>query len=124
MLEPNVIVMYVNNLTISRSFYQDLFNKSPVESSPSFTMFKLSNGMGLGLKDRRTVQPGIEGNGSKNGELAFTVANKEEVDALFLSWKEKRIRIAQRPTQVSFGYTFLAEDPDGNRLRVAALSNI
>jgi predicted lactoylglutathione lyase len=119
MLEPSVFVFYVENLNVSSHFYQELLNKNPVESSPTFNLFKLSNGMGIGLKDKQSVQPTVDG--KANNELAFTVENQHQVDDLFLKWKEKGFKIAQAPTHLTFGYTFVALDPDGNRLRVVSL---
>ena len=119
MLEPNVIVLYVDNLLITSAFYQDLLGKNPEEDSPTFHSFKLSNGMGLGLKAKHSIEPPVNENGC--GELAFILDNKSSVDELFVEWQGKNIRMAQSPTELPYGYTFLALDPDGNRLRVVSL---
>lgn len=120
MLEPSAIVLYVDNLLLSSAFYQDLLGIKPEEDSPTFHSFKLSNGIGLGLKAKHSVEPpATKENG--NGELAFTLDNNREVDELFVEWQGKEIRMAQSPTVVPYGYTFLALDPDGNRLRVVSL---
>lgn len=118
-LEPNVIVLYVDNLAKSRQFYQDLLGIKPEEASPTFHSFKFSNGMSLGLKAKHTIEPPFDKNGA--GELAFTLDNNQMVDELFAKWQEKEISIVTSPSVVSYGYTFLAQDPDGNRLRVASL---
>lgn len=118
-LEPTAIVLYVDNLAKSRQFYQDILGIKPEEASPTFHSFTLSNGMGLGLKARHAVEPPAEKTGS--GELAFTLDNNKKVDALFAEWQEKDINIALPPTVVPYGYTFVALDPDGNRLRVVSL---
>lgn len=120
MIEPSAVVLYVDNILISSTFYQNLLGIKPEEASPTFHAFKLSNGMGLGLKAKHAVEPATtDKNGS--GELAFTLDNNKEVDELFAEWQEKEINIAQPPTVVAYGYTFLALDPDGNRLRVVSL---
>lgn len=120
MLEPSVVVLYVDNLLVNSAFYQDLLGIKPAEDSPTFHSFKLSNGMGLGLKAKHSVEPPTtKENG--NGELAFTLDNNSEVDELFVEWQGKEIHMAQSPTVVPYGYTFLALDPDGNRLRVVSL---
>ncbi|MBY0377315.1 MAG: hypothetical protein K2Q33_01965 [Gammaproteobacteria bacterium] len=121
MLEPSAVVLYVDNLLVSSAFYQDLLGIKPEEASPTFHSFKLSNGMGLGLKAKHSIEPPANENGS--GELAFTLDNNREVDELFVEWQGKKISMAQSPTVVPYGYTFLALDPDGNRLRVVSLSN-
>jgi predicted lactoylglutathione lyase len=120
MLEPNAIVLYVDNLTISSNFYLDLLGINPEELSPAFHRFTLSNGMVLGLKVKHTVEPPADEKGS-GGELAFTLDNNGKIDELFSEWQTKEINIAQSPTIMAYGYTFLALDPDGHRLRVVSL---
>ncbi len=119
-LEPTTIVLYVDNLVISSKFYQDLLGIKPEEASPTFHTFTLSNGMGLGLKAKHAVEPPTD-NKNGSGELAFTLDNNKKVDALFAEWQEKNINMAFPPTVVPYGYTFVALDPDGNRLRVVSL---
>ena len=119
MLEPSAVVLYVDNLLVSSAFYQDLLGIKAEEASPTFHSFKLSNGMGLGLKAKQSVEPPTNENGG--GELAFTLDNNREVDELFVEWQRKEISISQSPTVVPYGYTFVALDPDGNRLRVVSL---
>ena len=121
-LEPSAIVFYVDNLAKSRQFYQDLLGIKPEEASPTFHSFTLSNGMGLGLKAKHAVEPPAD-NKNGGGELAFTLDNNKKVDALFAEWQEKAINMALPPTVVPYGYTFVALDPDGNRLRVVSLGN-
>ena len=118
-LEPTAVVLYVDNLAISSKFYQDLLGIKPEEASPTFHSFTLSNGMGLGLKAKHAVEPPADKNGG--GELAFTLDNNKKVDALFAEWQEKDVNIALPPTVVPYGYTFVALDPDDNRLRVVSL---
>lgn len=119
-LEPNVVVLYVDDLAITSQFYQDLLGMKPEEASITFHSFTLSNGMNLALKARHSVVPPTEAK-SGNGELAFTLDDNKKVDELFSEWQAKGISIIFPPSQVPFGYTFVALDPDGHRLRVAAL---
>lgn len=63
MLEPSAVVLYVDNLLVSSAFYQDLLGIKPEEDSPTFHSFKLSNGMGLGLKTKHSVEPPASENG-------------------------------------------------------------
>lgn len=119
-LEPSVIVLYVDDLAIIGNFYQDILKITPEEISPTFHAFKLSNGMSLALKSKNSVVPPTEGK-SGNSELAFTLDSNKKVDELFAEWQAKGISIIFPPSQVPFGYTFVALDPDGHRLRVASL---
>lgn len=120
MIEPSAVILYVANPHTSSAFYQDVLGIKPEEASPTFHSFRLSNGMGLGLKARHAVESPTENTGS--GELAFIVENNQQVDDLFAQWQAKEITIPVPPTGLPYGYTFLALDPDGNRLRVVSLT--
>lgn len=119
-LEPNVIVLYVDDLARASQFYQDLLGIKPIDASPTFHSFILSNGMNLALKAKHSVMLPTEAK-SGNGELAFTLDSNQKVDELFATWQAKKIDILLPPTQVPFGYTFVALDPDGHQLRVASI---
>jgi catechol 2,3-dioxygenase-like lactoylglutathione lyase family enzyme len=123
MLEPNVIVLYVDDLAIASQFYQDLLGLKPIEASITFHSFILSNGISLALKARHSVVPLTEEK-SGNGELAFTLDDHKKVDELFAEWQAKGVSIIFPPSQAPFGYTFVALDPDGHRLRVASLGKL
>ena len=119
MADPNFILLYVDNPTHSARFYADLLGKPPVEASATFAMFALDNGVMLGLWSRHTVEPAaVAAPGA--GELAFAVADNEAVQRLHGDWDGRGLRIAQAPTDLDFGHTFVALDPDGHRLRVFA----
>lgn len=119
MPEPGAVVFYVNDLPASTAFYQDLLEIKPEKASPTFHSFKLSNGMVLGLKAKQTFELPVKENGQS--ELAFTMDNQKEIDALFVAWQQKEISISQAPSVVPYGYAFVALDPDGNRLHVVSL---
>ena len=42
------------------------------------------------------------------------------VEAAHVRWSAQGAPIAQSPTRMDFGYTFVALDPDGHRLRAFA----
>jgi catechol 2,3-dioxygenase-like lactoylglutathione lyase family enzyme len=105
----------------SADFYASLLGKPPVESSPTFVMFALGSGVMLGLWSRHTVQPAATASPG-GGELAFTVADAKAVHSMHADWKKRGLTIAQEPTDMDFGHTFVALDPDGHRLRVFAPS--
>jgi catechol 2,3-dioxygenase-like lactoylglutathione lyase family enzyme len=118
MVEPNFVILYVENASESAAFYAELLGKGPVESSANFAMFASSSGVMLGLWARRDVKPAA--NSAGGGELAITVADRAAVHALHEEWRRRKLRIAQEPTDMDFGFTFTALDPDGHRLRVFA----
>ena len=118
MLDPNFIILYVDNPTASAAFYTRLLGRSPIETSPTFVMFALASGVMLGLWSRHTVMPAA--NAAGGSELAFTVADGATVVAMHADWRERGLSIAQTPVEMDFGITFVALDPDGHRLRVFA----
>ena len=111
-------MLYVNNPAISADFYASLLEKQPIELAPTFAMFLLDNGYKLGLWSKQEVEPTATMSGG--GELGFPVSQVAEVDALYASWQKQGLKIVQPPTQMDFGYTFVALDPDEHRLRVYA----
>ncbi|MFT4043923.1 MAG: hypothetical protein QM673_12250 [Gordonia sp. (in: high G+C Gram-positive bacteria)] len=46
--------------------------------------------------------------------------DRETVDRLYADWTRAEIPIALEPTELAFGYTFVATGLDGHRLRVCA----
>jgi catechol 2,3-dioxygenase-like lactoylglutathione lyase family enzyme len=119
MSDPNFVLLYVDNPAKSAAFYAEILGHAPVESSPTFVLFVLSSGVKLGLWSRHTVEPRANAEGGAC-ELGFAVGSADQVRATHVAWAERRMPIAQRPTQLDFGYTFVALDPDGHRLRVFA----
>jgi predicted enzyme related to lactoylglutathione lyase len=83
-------------------------------------MFAMASGLMLGLWGRGGVAP--VANAPGGGEIAFAVENGAAVDARHAEWGGKGMTIAQPPTDMDFGRTFVALDPDGHRLRVFAPS--
>jgi len=119
MPNPNFVILYVDNPEASAAFYADLLGRPPVEASPTFAMFSLHGDVMLGLWSKHTVAPGAESGGG-GAEIAFTVAMPAEVDATHGAWRAKGIPVLQAPTDLDFGRTFVALDPDRHRRRVFA----
>lgn len=117
MTDPNFIIIYADNPLSSASFYEALLGKPPIESHPTFAAFALDCGMTLGLWSKHTAEPAaiITGGG---GEIAFSVPSNEAVDLAYSDLTKRGLRVAQKPTYMDFGYTFVVLDPDNHRLRV------
>ncbi|QQZ43916.1 VOC family protein [Pseudomonas sp. SK3(2021)] len=111
------LLLYVDSPATSANFYSRLLDRPPVELSPTFALFILDSGLKLGLWSRQDVEPATQVTGG-GGELALAVADNPAVDQLHDQWAESGVSIAQAPTRLDFGYTFVALDPDGHRLRV------
>ena len=118
--KPNVsfILVYVDDVARSQAFYASILGRAAVESSPTFAMLPAGPDLMLGLWRRDGVEP--RANAAGGGEIAFTAGTDAEVDALCAAWRAKGVAIALEPRAMDFGYTFVALDPDGQRLRVFA----
>jgi predicted enzyme related to lactoylglutathione lyase len=121
MQAPNFILLYVENPQASAAFYEKLLSRPPIESSKHFAMFGFDTGLCLGLWMRDDVQPKPS---SKPGaaEVLFPIETRQAVDTLCADWRKLGLSIAQEPTTMDFGYTFVALDPDGHRLRACKLT--
>lgn len=114
---PSYVLLYVEDPLASAAFYTELLGQHAVELAPTFALFVLTNGLKFGLWARAGVQPRALAAGG-GSELCLTVADRASVDALHAQWAGRGVAIAQRPVALDFGYTFVALDRDGHRLRV------
>ncbi|TRD01574.1 drug:proton antiporter [Mesorhizobium sp. WSM4303] len=119
---PNFVILYVDSPERSGAFYSALLGRQPVETSPTFVLFVLDNGFKLGLWSRHTVEPAAAAAGG-GGELVLAVENAAAVDATHTDWAGRGLAILQTPTDMDFGRTFVALDPDNHRLRVYWLND-
>src|SRR5262245_38594504 len=113
------LLLHVDSPAASAKFYRDLLGLPIVEESPTFAMLPLREGVMLGLWSRATVEPKSVGQFGTS-EVAFTVSDAAAVRKTHTDWERSGLRIAQTPTRMDFGTTFVALDPDGHRLRVFA----
>ena len=112
------ILVYVEDVAASAGFYESILGRAAIESSPTFAMLPAGPDLMLGLWRRDGVRPAAAS--GPGGEIAFTAASEAEVDAMHAHWIARGVAIAQAPTAMDFGYTFVAVDPNGQRLRVFA----
>lgn len=119
MTDFSFVLLYVNDPAKSAAFYKGLLGHDPVEASPTFAMLPLRQDVMLGLWKCDGVEPAPLGQ-SGASEIALTVADAGAVHTTHASWVSRGIQIAQEPTQMDFGQTFVAVDPDGHRIRVLA----
>lgn len=110
------VMLFVENPIESSCFYRRLLNIEPVEESATFAMFALEGGIMLGLWSPKTAKPAatVHGGGS---EIVFC---EKTVDDLYNNWLKLGVSMALDPTDMEFGRTFVALDPDGHRIRVYA----
>lgn len=119
MINPSLgfVLLFVENPIKSAEFYGKIFDSKPVELSPTFALFALKNHVMLGLWSYQTAEPKPTGKPGAS-EIAFA---HEQVDALYAEWEKLGISMAQVPTDMDFGRTFVALDPDGHRIRIYKL---
>lgn len=113
----NFAILYVADPLKSARFYEELFGRKPVEASPGFVMFVYEGGAKLGLWLRPEVQPPVTA-APGGAELCYPLESDAAVDQRFADWTAKGITMLQAPTDMDFGHTFVAADPDGHRLRL------
>ncbi|KUM04854.1 VOC family protein [Chromobacterium subtsugae] len=116
MQHPDFVILYVDQPMRSADFYSRLFDLQPIQLSPTFAMFKFASGMRLGLWSRHTAEPAAEMMGG-GGEVVVRLEDFAALDACLADWRAQGLRIVQPITDMDFGRTFTALDPDGHRLR-------
>ena len=116
---PNSVILYVSDVEASTTFYREILGHGPIKTYPGFSVFALSDDVTLGLQAADEIEPAAEPyvGGS---ELNLSDAEHVDVDRLYAQWKALGIPMILAPTVLEFGYTFVATDPDGHRLRVCA----
>jgi predicted enzyme related to lactoylglutathione lyase len=119
MLEPNFLILYVDDPQASAQFYGHLLGRTPIESSATFSLFSTDSGLMLGLWARHAVEPGVDEIGV-GGEVAFSLAGIGLVNGAYQMCRAFNVEVIQKPRQTDFGYAFVVVDPDGHRLRVFA----
>jgi catechol 2,3-dioxygenase-like lactoylglutathione lyase family enzyme len=117
MTDSNCILLYVTDAPTSASFYTKLLGLEPVEASPTFAMFILPSGLGLGLWGKAGVEPAPAAAGG-GCDIGFKIGTAAMVDTTHADWRDKGATIVMEPHDLDFGRTFVAADPDGHRLRV------
>jgi predicted enzyme related to lactoylglutathione lyase len=111
---PLFFIFFVADPRISVPFYRTVLGREPIEASETFAMFSLANGATLGLWSPTSAAPPAAG-APGCAELCFVMPT---VDATHAAWVERGVPIVQPPTDMDFGRTFTAVDPDGHRIRV------
>lgn len=114
-----VSIVYVNDAPAAARFYGDLLGMSPSLETPGYITFDLGPGAGLALWSGQfeNLSPGVP----RTSEVCLAIegGRADEITAIFKQWQSKGLTILHEPHDAGFGLTFLAADPDGNRIRVA-----
>ncbi|MCA9242129.1 MAG: VOC family protein [Planctomycetales bacterium] len=116
---PNSVILHVSDVEASTEFYRSVLGSDPVETFEGFAVFMLSDTITLGLQAADQIDPTAEPHVG-GSELSLSDVDRDTVDRLHVEWKSLNVPMALEPTELDFGYTFVATDPDGHRLRVCA----
>lgn len=114
---PNLLLFYVKNPARSALFYEEIFNRKPIASLPTYVAFAFENGFTFSLWSTQAKNFVSSGNGNR-AEFAFMVSSESEVRELRKLWGGFNVEIEQDLHEAVFGLTFVALDPDGHRIRV------
>lgn len=116
----NYLLLAVADPQKSATLYSEILNLTPIQNSPTFVLYALPSGLKLGLWIKEEMLPAT---GDDDGiDISFTEPDDAAVLATFAKWQALGLQILQEPTQMDFGFTFTAADPDGHRLRAFALA--
>ena len=113
MSNVSFILVCVEDIAASAAFDASVLGRPAIESLPTFAMPPA----GPDLMRRGGMKPAAPS--GPRAEIALT-ASKAEVDAMHAEWRSRGVAVVQAPTAMDFGYTFVALDPNGQRLRVFA----
>lgn len=119
MFKPNSIIIYVDNVSLSTEFYKKILKSSPLETYEEFSVFSLGADFILGIQAKAGIDPKPQPQFG-GFEICMSDVTKSEVDVVYQEWKKLGVAFELEPTNLEFGYTFVAVDPDGHRLRVCA----
>lgn len=118
MRTPNLFIVYVTDVAAASSFYSELFEISPRFSRPRFVEFELTPGLGLALWSGHSTA--IDRGVPRTSEVCLNLpGGPAQIEQEYERWCSLGVTIVQEPHDDVFGRTFVAEDPDGNLLRVA-----
>jgi catechol 2,3-dioxygenase-like lactoylglutathione lyase family enzyme len=116
MLKVDSFVLYVEDIDISRKFYSDIFECEGVVLSPTFVSFPFGGAL-IELKQRAQALPPTQTTGGGT-ELSLSVEDPKTLRIIYELWEAKKVKLIQDLTELVFGITFVAVDPDGHRIRV------
>lgn len=117
----NYLLLAVRDPQASARLYTRLLGREPVETSPTFVLYVLGNGIKIGLWIADEIEP--EAKPAGGIEISFTEESEAAVLATYAEWTQLGVTVAQEPTRMDFGFTFVVEDPDGHRLRPFVLAD-
>ena len=117
----NYLLLAVDSPLKSAELYSQMLATQPVQKSDGFVLYVLPNGIKIGLWRKDEVEPKPTAPGGI--EVSFSEPDNDAVRSTYAAWRKLGLETVQEPTDMDFGFTFVAADPDGHRLRVFALND-
>ncbi|WAP68829.1 VOC family protein [Jiella pelagia] len=114
-------LLYTDDVSRNAAKLERFFGFAPVEYTPGFALFFFGEGR-LGLWKIDAVEPRAE---ARPGACEFALSldgGRVAVDAAAARAIDAQLTILQEPTEMDFGFTFLAALDDGNRIRMFSRS--
>ncbi|QAV24595.1 VOC family protein [Proteus hauseri] len=119
MFKPNSIIIYAKDVDKSTDFYAKILKSAPLERYREFSVFALSSDFILGIQSKTGIDPKPQAQFG-GFEICMSDITYDKVNKIYQQWCGLKVEIEMPPKQLDFGYTFVALDPDGHRLRVCA----
>jgi predicted enzyme related to lactoylglutathione lyase len=120
MPELSFIILYIANPAISAAFYSKLLKREAgIATLPTFAGLLLIDGAKLGLWAVGAVKPAAEVIDGGT-EVMFKVNDAQEALTMRADCVDRGVPIVLAPTEMNFGLTFVALDPDGHRVHIHA----
>jgi len=119
----SMVALAVEDLVVSRRFYEDGLGLPSIDSPPGVVFFKL-NGTWLGLSERQSLarDAGVSelGTGYQGFNLAHNVMSEKEVDDIVERAVSAGAKLIKAPTKADWGgYHAYFSDPDGHLWEIA-----
>ncbi|AFI90014.1 phenazine biosynthesis protein [Pectobacterium parmentieri] len=119
MFKPNSLIIYVEDVSLSTEFYKKILKSDPLETYEEFSVFPLASEFILGIQSKSGIDPKPQAQFG-GFEICLSDVTPDAVDTIYQEWKKLGVKFELEPINLEFGYTFVAIDPDGHRLRVCA----
>jgi predicted enzyme related to lactoylglutathione lyase len=115
---PNLFLIYVTDVARATAFYGDLFEMTPVMTTPRYVPFEVAPGVLFALWSGRTGA--FTTDTPRTAEVGLMIpGGGSGVDRVYESWVAKGVTVIEEPHDDVFGRTFVITDPDGNLIRVS-----
>lgn len=114
---PNQFLVRVSDTAMAVAFYRELFGAEATMLSDRYAIFELGDGVVLALWSEKASE--LSRDGLPRFEIGILVDDDAQTRALHEEWVDKGVEIVEPPREDVFGLTFVAQDLDGNRIRVA-----